>query len=139
MSKEIDGRELLAIRARAARSQDGQHQSLRQTEADRHALVREVYRLRSERDAGQECITSLQSVLDELTATAAEAASTWASDQAERDALKAAVERARRMAQVWVDIRPTYPTASDAGHGISYAGQQILGILAIPEAPGGES
>jgi hypothetical protein len=48
MTEPINGRELLAIRARAARAQNGQHQSLRQTEADRHALVAEVYRLRDE-------------------------------------------------------------------------------------------
>lgn len=53
--------------------------------------------------------------------------------------LEAAIERARQMAQVWVDIRPTSPTASDAGHGVAYAGQQILDALAAPEAPGGES
>lgn len=46
----IDGRELLAIRARTSRAAQGQHQSLRQTEADREKLVHEVYRLRA-RDA----------------------------------------------------------------------------------------
>lgn len=45
---------------------------------------------------------------------------------------EAAIERVRRMAQVWVDIRPTYPTASDAGHGIAFAGQQILNTLISP-------
>ena len=46
MSELIDGRELLAIRARAGRARIGGHQSLRQTEADREALLREVYQLR---------------------------------------------------------------------------------------------
>jgi hypothetical protein len=45
---------------------------------------------------------------------------------------QAAIERVRRMAQVWVDMRPDYPTASDAGHGIAYAGQQILAALDTP-------
>lgn len=46
MSELIGGRELLAIRARAGRARIGGHQSLRQTEADREALLREVYQLR---------------------------------------------------------------------------------------------
>lgn len=46
MSDKIRARELLAIRTRTARAEDGLHQSLRQTETDREALLREVYRLR---------------------------------------------------------------------------------------------
>lgn len=46
MSDKIRARELLAIRARTAHAEDGLHQSLRQTETDREALLREVYRLR---------------------------------------------------------------------------------------------
>jgi hypothetical protein len=52
--------------------------------------------------------------------------------QADGEALTAAIERVRRMAQVWVDIRPTYPTATCEGHGIAYAGQQILAALDAP-------
>jgi len=48
MSEEITGRELLAIRARTARAGYGLHQSLTVTEADRDALLREVYRLRAD-------------------------------------------------------------------------------------------
>lgn len=44
----IDGRELLAIRARCARTAQGGSQSRRQVEADREALMHEVYRLRDE-------------------------------------------------------------------------------------------
>ena len=64
---------------------------LEQLRAERDAL-------KAERDAGQKCITSLQAVLDELTAAADGVASTWASDQAERDALKATEQRVREFA-----------------------------------------
>lgn len=50
MSDPIDGRELLAIRARTMRAREGLHQSLWRTEMDRDLLLREVYRLRR-RDA----------------------------------------------------------------------------------------
>jgi hypothetical protein len=45
---------------------------------------------------------------------------------------EAAIDRVRRMAQVWIDIRPTYPTATREGHGIAYAGQQIIAALDAP-------
>jgi hypothetical protein len=48
MVEPIDGRELLAIRARTARAGYGLHQSFAVTEADREVLLREVYRLRAE-------------------------------------------------------------------------------------------
>jgi hypothetical protein len=51
---------------------------------------------------------------------------------AERDALKATIERIRRTAQVWIDIRPTKPTADNGGHVLAYAGQQILAALDTP-------
>lgn len=45
----LDGRELLAIRARTMRARDGQHQSLAQTEADREELLRELEGFRESR------------------------------------------------------------------------------------------
>lgn len=62
MSDKIRARELLAIRARTARAEDGQHQSLRQTETDRAALLREVDQLRDlDATAGQ-----LEAQLDQV-------------------------------------------------------------------------
>jgi hypothetical protein len=52
--------------------------------------------------------------------------------EAERDALKAATDRVRRMAQVWVDIRPTHPTTTREGHAIAYSGRRILAALDHP-------
>jgi hypothetical protein len=40
----------------------------------------------------------------------------------------------RRMAQLWVDMRPTHPTITRDGHTIAYAGEQILARLDQPEA-----
>jgi hypothetical protein len=51
-------------------------------------------------------------------------------------AAEATVERVRRMAQVWGDIRPTYPTATREGHTMAYAGQQILAALDASKSPG---
>jgi len=44
----------------------------------------------------------------------------------------AAIERVRRMAQVWVDIRPDYPTATREGHAAAWCGEQILAALDTP-------
>jgi len=51
---------------------------------------------------------------------------------AEIDQLKATIARVRRMAQVWIDMRPDYPTATREGHGIAYAGEQIVAVLDQP-------
>jgi hypothetical protein len=81
MSERLDGREMLAIRARTARAGDGQHQSLAQTETDREALLREVYRLDGERRA-------LKAECDRLNVEADGNLTVHLADRAERDALK---------------------------------------------------
>jgi hypothetical protein len=45
---------------------------------------------------------------------------------------EAAIAHARRMAQVWIDIRPTYPTATGEGLAMAYAGEQILATFDRP-------
>lgn len=62
MSERLDGRELLAIRARTARAHDGLHQSLARTEADREALLREVCRLDAERRALEAAIERVRAL-----------------------------------------------------------------------------
>ena len=69
MQPFLGGRELLAIRARTARASNGQHQSLRQTEADRGALLREVDRLQKELALHADCRRDI-SIGDALRLTA---------------------------------------------------------------------
>lgn len=45
----------------------------------------------------------------------------------------AAVQRVRRMAQVWIDIRPAHPTATTDAHTLAWAGEQIAAALDQPE------
>jgi hypothetical protein len=77
----LPGRELLAIRARTARARTGQHQSLRQTEADRDALMEYVRELEARLVVG-----AMDARVDELMQRAEQA-------EAERDAMVALMER----------------------------------------------
>ena len=51
----------------------------------------------------------------------------------QRDALQAAIDRARRRAQVWIDIRPTFP--SPEGGALAHAGEQVLAALDTHQPP----
>ena len=46
-----------------------------------------------------------------------------------QDETLAAVEQVRRMAQVWIDIRPQHPTATTDAHTLAWAGEQIIAAL----------
>jgi len=48
---------------------------------------------------------------------------------------EAAVQRVRRMAQVWIDIQPTHQTLTNEAHAIAYAGEQVIAALDQPEEP----
>jgi hypothetical protein len=77
-------------------------------------------------------IRGLRESLYYANADAARDEKALASVTAERDELKATIERVRRLAQVWVDSRPMKPTANDIGHVIADVGQLVINALTTP-------